>query len=331
MNKIIAVLLFVCFVFSGKAQSETAAPKENNNCKRLWYKKTTRDNTVVDHTSFSYNDKGKLVEIKGLSKTTRVVFNENGYTSTLYTQYMDKEYKISETESAYNLDNQLIRQVYSSATPPEELKMYREIIFEYHPNGKQKKIVFYENDFSKPVTVNYFNEKGYFVRSEKTDGSFTKAEYNALNEKIKQTDFNAKDKQTIEQLWEYNSLNLLSRYSKSIDGKSDSYIVYKYNTDEKLISEIQYNGSGNISFTRTTEYTGESYSVTTFNAKNESTKYALYEVVNGLLLKESKFTNDKLDYEIVYAYDDFRNLIKKDFIPKNKDGLIREEWGYECN
>lgn len=315
MNRIITTLVMAGLFFACKPKSENIKPEEEITCKDLSFKQTGRDNVVEVEERFTYEYDAKGNKIK----------------MTKYTKNQGVETKSSENEYTYNAANQLIRQVINSDSETGVLKKEYDIFYEYHNNGKIKKLTAFHLDSTVPSTIAEFNEKGNSTLIQYEDGTYHKLEYNAADLVSKQTKYYANNKTTNEYQYEYNAQNLEIKASSYVNSVLTNYYTFEYNAKGQLITKIWYNANGTINTKYITEYTGESYKINYYNPENELTSYTTTEILNGLVMKESSYSNNILLSYAVYTYDNHKNVTKREAFNGNSVMTQRQEWSFQCD
>ncbi|GAB3517026.1 hypothetical protein [Emticicia fontis] len=336
MNKILTTLLLAAILFACKPKSEEIKPAVETACKKLSYTIiNTKTNQLINKDTYIYDKTGKLIEIQGLSSYLKYEYDakDNLLKISSYLKNQGSETKTSETIYTYNSANQLIRQVTNKITETGASQKRKEYLYEYHANGKMKKWTWFDFTmvFDKPYIIVEYDENGNEILAQFDDGSSEKSEYNAANLLIKITYYNPANSPTGEIRYEYNSRNKKVKTSSYYNGVLVGYINTEYNSKDQQISEIYYDDAGKVTQKIITEYTGESYKTSTYDAQNTLTGYFTIEIQNGLRMKESAYNKDKLVYSIVYAYDTHKNMIKQEEFNDHLITPLRQEWTYQCD
>ncbi len=194
---------------------------------------------------------------------------------------------------------------------------------------KKKTWFFY--DFSKPFYFADYNEKGYEILSHFDGKPYIKTEYNEANLAVKQTQYNLDNSNTVIDIYEFNSQNMVIKSSQFVNGVLATYSTNEYNSKGQQLNGMHYKGDGTLLSKSIFEYTGESYKMSEYNAQNKLTGYSLVEVQNGLIMKRTSYRDNKLSYYTIYAYDSHKNMIKQEAFNANSILSRREEWAYLCN
>ena len=290
--------------------------KKYNEKDRLLYSKDIallgEDKTYVEEYSYSYNDKGLLIEEKS--------YKEDPDTGIFHRRELYK----------YNNDQKLIENSYYSN---DSLK--RRVLYWYDNKRNLSRKFFYLNNEPYIDTKFEYNHIGNLVKKTenhiKTDYKYVeKYEYNAKNRFIL---FTKEDNYTKEIILKniYKDGLLIESYDNRYD---NIHIIYLYKNQkliEKIISKNFFNGCYYNHIKEKILYDEKGRIKKSFDYNQnviERTYTYYYDNKNRIIKTELLYTGDKKEYWID-NYDTAGNLIET--IYKNDDYRDKDSYTYDNN
>jgi YD repeat-containing protein len=331
MKKIISALLLLNLVFACKSKSDDVAPVDETGCRQLSYKETMYDGRVAANEVYTYNATKNLIEFKSLERLEKYEYNTKGLrTKKTATRLLDMV-KVLEEEYSYDDKDQLIKQLIRWPDPGtgNSTEDYR--LYEYHNNGKLKKVEYYVHAVGGLYTRIQYNEQGLVIQDEGPNGRFAKFEYNAGG-KVTRTIENlpSSNNATLEQTVEYNSKNLPAKVTIKINNVITGYVNYEYNDKGQETGLFSTSVNGELISKKITGYNGENYSVANYN-RNELADRTEYEVLNSRVMKKTYYRKDVFQYSDTYAYDASGNMIRDEMKLSYQANPVIREWAYACD
>lgn len=332
MKKIISALLLLNLVFACQSKSEDVAPVDETGCRQLSYKETLYNGTVAANEVYTYNAAKKLIEFKSLERLEKYEYNTKGLrTKKTATRLLDM---VKELEEEYSYDDkgQLIKQLirWPDTRTGNSTEDYR--LYEYHNNGKLKKVEYYVHVVGGLYTRIQYNEQGLVIQDEGPNGRVAKFEYNASGKVTRAIEnLPAPNNTTSEQIVEYNSKNLPAKITLKVNNVITGYVNYEYNDKGQETGLFSTSINGDLISKRTTGYNGENYSVSNFNNRNELTDRTEYEVLNSRIMKKTYYRKDVFQYSDTYAYDASGNMIRDEMKLSYQANPVIREWAYACD
>ncbi|HEY1055363.1 MAG TPA: hypothetical protein VGE24_09515 [Emticicia sp.] len=336
MNKILTTLLLAGVLFACKPKSEDIKPIAETACKKLSYKKINSNNAVEDFGTYTYDKTSKLIEFQGKYDVKKHEYDDKGNLLKTF-EYAKNQISgalelWSETHYTYNSANQLIKLVFHGLYANSNGNLYQgsQTLYEYHANGKLKKLTIFYGDSTVPNEIEEYNEKGSRTYNEVLGESYIRIEYNAANLMVKSTNYYYASNQKVEYKEEYDSQNRWIKSSTIINGIFNNSMNFEYDAQGRRIANTVYLADGTISSKSTTEYTGENYKYSWYNSFPEETGYTIAEVKNGLVMKSTTYHNDQLFNSLNYTYESHKNMIRKEELDSRSQLKSLEEWAYLC-
>jgi YD repeat protein len=291
--------------------------KKYNEKDRLLYSKETKilgeDETYIEENSYSYNDKGFLIEEKS--------YEEDPDTGISHRRELYK----------YNNDQKLIENSYYSN---DSLK--REVLYWYDNKGNLLRKLFYLDN--KPYTDTKFeyNHIGNLIKKTenyiKTDYKHVKQyEYDAKNRLILFTKEDDDTKEIILKIIYKDDL-LIEIYDNRDD--EEVHIFYSYKNKKlinKVISKSFFNGCYYDYIKEKILYDEKGRIKKSFDYKQNKIKKTYtyyYDNKDRVIKTELLYTGDKKEYWID-NYDTIGNLIET--IYKNDDYRDKDSYTYDNN